>query len=182
MHPAALILAVKLASSSPAVVERVEYYEVFALSATLLRAEINKVAPKDDQGRRSDAVTDWTVRWDYRYDSRDGACAITAFSTSVAVLTRLPSLAVGAPKRLVEQWDKYVEALTEHERGHARIGIQAATAIQDRASALASTATCGELERAIKAKGEALVDEYRGRDIDYDRRTKHGITQGATFP
>lgn len=169
--------------AAPTVVERSEYYEVAGSSAEQLRASINRMRPNDGKGERHDAVTRWDVHWQYRYRSAAGACALTSFTTSVEVLTTLPTWSNReAGSRLAERWDRYITALKDHERGHARIGLRAAREIQERISALEPAPTCPLLEESIKSKGEALLDAHRSEEVEYDRRTKHGSLQGARFP
>jgi len=183
MLAALVALLVETVAASPTVVERSEYYEIAGSTADELRAAINRLRPKDAKGERHDATTHWDVRWEYRYTSAQGACTLTSFVTSVAIVTTLPRWSNrDAGSRLAERWARYMAALTEHERGHAEIGLHAARTIQGRLSALEPAQTCPLLEESIKLKGEALLAEYRSEETDYDRRTKHGASQGARFP
>jgi hypothetical protein len=44
-----------------------------------------------------------------------------------------------------------------------------------------TAADCPTLERSARERYEALLGEYRQRDKDYDLKTRHGESQGATF-
>jgi predicted secreted Zn-dependent protease len=183
MLAALMGLFLEAAAAAPTVVERSEYYEVAGSSAEELRAAIDRLRPKDGRGERHDAVTRWDVHWEYRYSSAAGPCALTSFATSVEVSTRLPKWSNrDAGSWLAERWDRYMPALEDHENGHAQIGLRAARAIQEHVSALDPARTCALLEDSIRSKGEALLDKHRSEDAEYDRRTKHGASQGVRFP
>src|SRR5262245_33407232 len=175
-----LLLAV---TATPRVVEQREYYAVRGSSENELRSALNRLRPRDAKGEAHDAITRWDVRWEYRYASAAGNCALTSFSTSVEVVMTIPRWAnreAGSP--LAARWERYITALEAHERGHAEIVIRAAKAIQERLSALEPVPTCQALEASIKAKGEALLDEHRREEVEFDRRTEHGMREGARFP
>src|SRR6266498_262456 len=155
MLAALMALLLGPVGADPTVVERSEYYEVAGSSEKELRAAIDRLRPNDAKGERHDAFTKWDVHWEYRYNSSAGACALTSFTTSVEVSTRLPKWSNrDAGSRLAERWDRYIAALQDHERGHAQIGLRAAKAIQERLSALDQQPTCPLLEESIKSKGE----------------------------
>ena len=40
---------------------------------------------------------------------------------------------------------------------------------------------CPALDAAVRARHGHMQQEYQQRDLDYDRRTGHGKTQGAEF-
>jgi predicted secreted Zn-dependent protease len=176
-------LLLQATSVSPRVDETVEYYDVTGSSAPELRAVMDRLGPETDDGERFDALTIWHVRWRYRYESDGDACAISAFTTSVEIRMTLPRWsfrAAGSP--LAERWDRYIDALVDHERRHADIGVRAAEAIQRQVSALEPASTCALLEETIQEHAERLLDQYRDEEIRYDERTRHGATQGAVFP
>lgn len=181
---AALIgLLLQHAAATPSVVKRSSYYEIVGSSVEELRASIDRQRPRDKNGDRHDAVTEWTVRWDYRYTAEASVCALTSFATSLSVSTRLPRWSRREKgSSLARRWDRYIEALEEHERGHARIAQRAAQAVQDRVSAIAPVTTCPLLIESIRSTGEDLIALYRSEDAEYDRRTSHGVEQGARFP
>ena len=187
MHVIALTgLLFQLVSGAPApaaVGERTEYYEITGSSARELRKAIDRLRPTDAKGERFDAHTKWDVRWRYQLTLGERSCALREFGTSVQILITLPNWARRpAGSALAARWERYSEALSEHEREHVAIGVRAASAIQERVSALEAAPTCQLLEQSIKTKAESILDEFRAEEATYDRRTRHGATQGALFP
>jgi predicted secreted Zn-dependent protease len=176
-------LLLQVALAPPSVDETVSYYEVSGSSAQELRAAMDRLGPESDDGERFDAMTRWHVRWRYRYESDGDHCSISAFTTSVEIRMTLPRWSfrtAGSP--LAERWDRYMEALTGHERGHGDIAVRAAQAIQQQVSALEPATSCSRLEESIQERAEQLLDQHRDEEIRYDERTRHGATQGAVFP
>jgi predicted secreted Zn-dependent protease len=70
-----------------------------------------------------------------------------------------------------------------HEKGHAQNAIDAARKIEAGILALPSEPTCDALRTKANDLGHALmlIKDANQADIDYDRRTQHGATQGARF-
>ena len=64
--------------------------------------------------------------------------------------------------------------LAEHERGHVDLVM---ASIPEVARTIKG-ATCD----TANAIGNELLSEIRQQDVDYDRVTDHGMTQGARFP
>jgi len=79
-----------------------------------------------------------------------------------------------ASKGLLERWRRYYRALTEHEAGHANLAYEH----RDDVLSAIKGATC----ETAQAAGQAALDRIRALQRDYDARTRHGATQGATFP
>ena len=100
------------------------------------------------------------------------------------MLVRLPVLAPDAapPQAVHERWDDFALLLETHEAGHVDNYTDGARALQDAYAAVEPAATCDELRATLSDMGAAAIDAIRAADIDYDRRTDHGRTQGATFP
>ncbi len=80
------------------------------------------------------------------------------------------------------RWREYLAPLTEHENGHRKHGLDAAREIDRGIGALPAQANCNALGNAANAFGNEILRKYNERDIDYDRTTDHGRTQGARFP
>jgi predicted secreted Zn-dependent protease len=80
------------------------------------------------------------------------------------------------------QWQRYVAALTRHEQGHRQHGVDAAHEIDNAIGTLPPTGNCDALGTKANAAGSDIIRKYNQRDLDYDRDTRHGATQGARFP
>lgn len=165
------------------VTESVEYYDVSGTTAAELRLSLNKSRPGGQKSPFGDGRTVWHVTWNYQYAKQD-QCAITSVSITADIKTVLPrwSPAPGLPPNLGARWDAYMSALKVHEKGHADFGRDAARAVEQRLRELASFPDCPLLEAAVKDAGEGVIAEFSKKELGYDLRTAHGVTQGATFP
>jgi predicted secreted Zn-dependent protease len=87
-----------------------------------------------------------------------------------------------ADRALVDSWETYRSALFCHEYGHARFGLDAANEVYDAFDAIASGGDCGTQQSRAQEAFDAILDDYRAREIAYDDETDHGATMGAIFP
>lgn len=161
------------------------YYPISGMTASELRSHMNQLGPRDHiEGRTYDARTDWAVKWSYRYSMRGGQCAMQSVVTQVEVTFTLPRWtgAGQAERSLRAHWKHYQAALQHHEEGHKQHGIEAGYAVQRSLSQLPRAASCTELEATAQTTARAVIKTYNQKDLDYDRVTRHGFTQGAVFP
>ena len=179
-----------VASAAPSVPAEVRhtaertYYDVVGDSAEALRAQIEALRPRGEDGGRYDASTRWKLRWRYLYREQRDGCRRTSFRTYLTTTIHLPRWQApsDAAPDLVQRWDAYVAALDRHERRHEALAIEAAEAVERRVGAIDRAADCKTLEAEVNAAGEAVVEDYKARQRAYDVETGHGRTEGVRFP
>jgi predicted secreted Zn-dependent protease len=156
------------------------YYDVAGASADELRAQLD-LQSEIEQG---DAYTDWQIQWRYDYARSAGGCGLASLTVSLDVTLTFPRWTPpeGVSPGLQEQWLAYLAALEVHEQGHEKLAAQAADEIAAALSSLPLYPSCAELERAADEAGERILEGYRQLELEYDRETEHGATQGARFP
>ena len=163
---------------------QVRLYDVDAEDEHDLRARLDAVGPADDSGARHDAYTAWHVTWQYPTQVDGEGCVTGPVTTTVRVTVTLPRwnsrLPAGHP--LVERWQRYLEALETHESGHRETGFDAATAITEALEALPAAESCDAIITLANETARQVLDRFRAKDAAYDEETRHGATQGATFP
>jgi predicted secreted Zn-dependent protease len=76
----------------------------------------------------------------------------------------------------------YQARLQLHEAGHVKLAERTATALDEAFSAISLFPSREKLEEAIRARAAAILRKHTAFHLDYDRRTRHGKTQGAQFP
>jgi predicted secreted Zn-dependent protease len=86
-----------------------------------------------------------------------------------------------APAEVRAAWAKYIAALEAHEAGHAELAIAAAAEMHKRMERIGSESDCNTLQTRVQTECQSVLDSFRAQEKDYDRRTRHGATQGATF-
>jgi predicted secreted Zn-dependent protease len=179
-----ILLASALLFSEPRIYVKTKYYNLYLTTESGLRGEMNEKGIRWTDGNTYDAFTSWYVKWQYEYYSRPGNCIIDWVDVSVDVEYTLPRWATrflgGKETRI--KWLKYIEALKKHEQGHGNFGISAARDIEKALLNIGSRQRCDRLGADANAIGYKILNEYRKKEIEYDRTTGHGRTQGAVFP
>ena len=172
------------AQSQPVVAVNTVYYPITGATAGQLRQQMNQLGPASQtSGQRFDARTDWYVRWNYQYFSQGNRCKLTAIRVRADVSIILPQWKqpANAAKGLVNRWNQYIKALRLHEDGHKDHGIATSQAILQLLKQFPAKSSCSELGVAANEAAQGIITQYSQRDLDYDRKTRHGITQGAIF-
>jgi predicted secreted Zn-dependent protease len=126
----------------------------------------------------------WSLTWSFHFDPSPRACALLNATVELQMLVRLPVLAAdAAPAQTTrERWDDFALLLETHEAGHVDTYVEGAQALQDAFARVQPAPSCDDLRAVLSELGASAIDAIRAADVDYDRRTDHGRTQGATFP
>ncbi|WDE01070.1 DUF922 domain-containing Zn-dependent protease [Thalassomonas actiniarum] len=177
------LLFVNAVQAKPAIEEHFEFYDIYPVSKEDIRSEIQQRTPIISQGSRFDGRTLWQVAWQYYRKKSDNLCHITRNEITLKVLYTMPAI---APKFTVkpkvrDAFDSYYQALLNHEKGHKKIGIQAASAIEQALLNFKSFSHCQGLDTAVNKAITAIINNHHRQDEDYDRQTEHGKLQGVSI-
>lgn len=131
-----------------------------------------------------DGMTDWQVRWQFGVVPTPGGWRCNTFSTTTTITITMPRWVppTNAPETVKAIWQKYSTALGQHEAGHAAIALAAAAEAQKRVKEIGEGADGDSLKKQINDLAQGVVEAHRQRDREYDERTRHGTTQGASLP
>ncbi len=173
------------AQVSPAVIKpidiphaRMVYYTIAGNTPADLRKQMNLLGPTDPHGAHSDAYTDWYVSWVWPgYGSAN--CDLSQVRISYAITVTFPKWEPAnsvsqAKSGLVDQWQHYITRLALHEKGHVDDVVKNQRAIRQSIE----RATCSTADAAA----QRALERLRTFGVNYDKKTRHGATQGATFP
>lgn len=154
----------------------IAYYDVTGKTPAAIRDSMNLLRPTDlNDGAKVDALNRWSFSWSYPRDA-DGACMLAQAELEFQAEVRLPRLADPAvvPESVRQRWQRYMTALEAHEAAHVR------HAFEGRASVLEAlrNADCATATDA----GRSAIAQLTRWDVEYDRRTRHGVSEGARFP
>ncbi len=168
----------------PLVKEEFEYYDIRGDSEQELRSQMCRNGCRWRDGKIYDSVTNWHVTWDYDYDRTPGRCAAASFRTSVDITYRLPRWVRtgGAPRQLVNKWNRYLDRLMLHEKGHRDLAVRAAVELSGAVAALPPAPDCSEIDHEIRDLSRERLRKLKTESDAYDTTTLHGVTQGAVFP
>jgi predicted secreted Zn-dependent protease len=138
-----------------------------------IRRSIEQARPWKDN---FDGDTRWEINWKYTTTQGPGGCTPSGFSTTTKIVVTLPRW-TPPPDVLSEvktQWTRYFTNLAQHEAGHARLGLAAAAEVQKQIAGVGTQADCAQLRQLINDRANAVVADYRRREVEYDKRTDHG--------
>ena len=169
----ALALFPLAAAAQNSIVWTTNYYSVTGANLREIRQSITAARPWKDS---FDGDTRWTVKWNFKLSETANGCACACASTATKIVTTLPRWkpAPETAPEAKEQWAQYLTSLTQHEAGHARFALAAAAEVGKSISATGPQRDCDALQRSIDQRANRVVDDYRVREQEYDRRTEHG--------
>lgn len=139
-------------------------------------------SPIREGGGSYNGHTDWYINW--RYQARQGpqGCIAVDINTIVRVVHILPALSKHVTDRkTIEVFNTFNNALIAHEKNHGKNGLLAANEIDEALSKIPAQQNCRNLTRIIDATGKSIVQKYTNADIEYDRITRNGLTEGAVI-
>lgn len=165
-----LVLLLQAFDGIPNVVVR--QYDVHGATAEEIRRSIDAARPRDPKdGVAVDALTTWGV--DYRWPGNERSCRLDRVQLTFRGEVLLPRLKV-VPDAVRDRWQAYLDALEKHEATHLRLAYGRMPMIE----AAIRASNCAF------ARQDALwaVAEIDHALEEYDRKTRHGLTEGAVFP
>jgi predicted secreted Zn-dependent protease len=178
-----ILLSAGLAQAADTVKISTNYYKVFGSTLREVRESINRSRPWKDKDAM-DGRTDWSVRSRYSVADDGSGSRGESFGTETRITITLPvwSPLPNTPKAMTDRWREYFTALLRHENGHATHALQAAAEVRKRAGVITRAPTNDELTKKINDTVNRVLSEYQEKEKAYDKETRHGVTQGATFP
>lgn len=130
-----------------------ERVETYPINATTIDGLIRQMRAEEPKGYW--AQTRWFVRW-------SGGCAV-----EVDVIYRMPEHEnpTAMPPDVRQKFETMWDRLMDHERQHGQHGIRAGQ----------------EIHLAKCAGAHDIIKKYNQADLDYDRRTDHGSSEGVVL-
>lgn len=164
--------------------ETAHHYVVDAVDGAVLWAQVDAGKPRTRAGRASHGMLVVDLAAHYRLQAVSGGCRLDASAVTLSLDLWLPRwMPAGDPAgALRDAWDTMLAGLSEHERGHREHALAAAEAFAKRIAALPPIAVdCRSLRRTLLGLRLSVMAELALRDAAYDRRTGHGLQQGAAL-
>lgn len=159
------------------------FYTVKGMTIPELRQSVRENRPWK-QSFSHDAMTDWRVNWRFTVTPTPAGCRVSTFGTQTTIAIMMPRwmAPTNAPEATRQIWQRYIEALGQHEAGHGAMALAAAAELNKRVRAIGEGADCESLKMLTEALGRQVIEEFRAKDKAYDEKTRHGATQGAVLP
>lgn len=163
--------------------ETVQYYEIFGRRGDDLLEEMQKKSPPSQfGGNRYFARAEFYYRWELSNDYWARPCKIDSFDVTVEIKYTFPLWRERerASARLIDYWEKFIDAVWVHEKGHGDIAVQTGVELAKAIGEISKELECEKFADEAKRISKEILDSS-GEQAIYDRETKHGKTQGATF-
>jgi predicted secreted Zn-dependent protease len=108
-------------------------------------------------------------------------CELRDFKTTTTITTSLPYWTTPAQASVEtrERWRSFFVGLSEHEMGHARLALAAASEVGRSVTNRMKADTCETLRTRVNEIAERIMDEHRQKEKEYDRATAHGRIRPA---
>ena len=180
MSPGAPLSA---ADATMHVFEETHYYEIYGRNIQTLRDEMYKKGPSGiyNPGEVLGA-TEAYFRIQPYFDSSSGECVLDSVDISLTLTYSIPRWADKrkAPGSLKRKWNRFLEFLWAHEKGHAKIARRGGVIMSERLVRLDPRPTCDEMfAKMIEVQKHVQSKIIAPAQRKYDRRTQRGKSQGA---
>lgn len=163
-------------------IETVEYknYVISPRSPYEIKPELMRRSPIRERGGSFNGHTDWYIDWKYQATPGSGGCRLNDIKTTVHVIHTLPALSENVTdKQTIDVFNRFNNALTQHEKNHGNNGLTAAREMDKLFSEIQPQQDCRYLSRMVNDIGNSIVQKYIHADNEYDRTTNNGETEGA---
>ncbi|MBE1298327.1 MAG: DUF922 domain-containing protein [Alteromonadaceae bacterium] len=165
------------------VIRSTDHYQVEVRGDELLRTAIKRASPIVKAGKGYFAQTQWTVEPMFALQTYAGLCRVRQLSVKLRLKIMMPQLINS--EQLSEQkrkrFDFFYNALSKHERGHAEIAHEAASAVYQAISMIPANLDCKAIHEKVEQKYHSILEDYQRKNSDYDQETDFGRTQGAAI-
>jgi predicted secreted Zn-dependent protease len=169
----AFIFSFAIVAEAQTVQWTTNYYAVTGADFREIRRSMERARPWKEP---FDGDTRWTITWRFNFTENAAGCALSSFSTTTQITTTMPRWTppTNVMPEVKERWTRYYTNLLAHETGHARFALAAAAEIRKRIGETPAQASCDQLKHLINERAGKVMDDYRAREKEYDRRTDHG--------
>lgn len=177
---AGLLILPWMASAQNSLIWRTNFYTVSGQSVRELRQSMRQARPWQDN-TETVGLTQWRIDWRFDLKPTANGCRCASFTTTTSITNTLPrwTTATNATPDVRADWNRFVTSLGQHEDGHTRMAFAAVAELHKRVKEVGEESDCDRLKKKINDLALRVVDDFRARDREYDRRTNHGATQGA---
>lgn len=130
-----------------------------------------------------DALTEWDIRTRFGTGRLQGGYRCSGFTTTTTIRMTLPRWTPpeAVSDSVKQEWERYLAVLSQHEAGHGQIAMATAGELHRRVAGVGIHPDPDGLKSTVKTLVVQTLQEFRERDREYDRLTRHGLEQGATL-
>lgn len=153
-----------------------QYYDIYASDG---RELLEQIARHGSNGFA--AHTDWRISYEYTTSKRGGHCRLVGTKVNLNIDYLMPKWKneAFADLALQSRWKSWYKNLLKHEQQHGAHGEAAYAAVKSRFARVSTESDCESMRSKLADIVDQVIEEQNAKDIDYDRITQHGTTQGA---
>ena len=174
-----LVIISSVAFAESLVTEEFEYYFVSPNTRADILTSLKENSPINGGGRTMYGSSTSDVEWNLKWKHNSQVCWIISVNTKVTTTYTLPKLIKGG-NGIDSFWDNWYPNLLIHEKGHHQLAIDVAEEIEGNIRKMPSYLTCDLLEENANNIALKSISKLMRLQKDYDIRTNHGETQGAS--
>ena len=159
------------------------FYQINASTEGQIFYQLNNCMPYN-KGEPAVGITYTNFNRTFDYNEFAGqVCNIRNVAVGVHSTILYPrwNAPAGTNQYLINKWVAYMKNLIIHEEAHVTIGNKYSRKYYDYLKQLSDSQTCVASVAVIDAKQDEIAKEMDNANIEYDRVTDHGRTQGASF-
>lgn len=154
-------------------------YSVTGRTKAELTASGNANSPQTGNGKRVWGQATWRVSYRYSTQMSGSTCKVVRVTTASTCAIALPTWERPANAAYSQSsWNSMATALKQHEETHCGHGRSLAKEFEQQALHTQSS-TCDLVSMELKSKFDLLLKKWTEKDIEYDKRTKHGAKEGV---
>lgn len=133
------------------------------------------------KGKKYYAFTKWNIDWKYNYINNYAGCGVGDVVVNLKVLVTLPVLSTD-DLEVYNAFKKFLTNLKAHENSHIDIAKKAAIEIKNlKFDKFIVKSDCQLTGKEFNDKANEIINKYANEEIDMDRITNHGASNGANL-
>lgn len=154
------------------------YYKVTGSTLHEIRRSMKRNRPAHVE---REALTEWTIRTRFGVVKFQDKYRCGGFTTTTIIRMTLPQWTApeGVSESVRTEWERYLDALKNHELGHAQFALSTAGQLHRRVATMGLDSDPDNLKARVEQLVSETVRAFREREREYDRLTDHGLRQGA---
>lgn len=158
----------------------VSYYRVYGRSIDEIRRQMRSCSPLASEGNAAASYAQ--LEYSYTVVRSAGICRVSDAHVVLYSARMLPTWTADdqSPGSVTTKWNQFISATATHENGHTAIDLDYANRM---VAALNRTVTddCILVDKLAMESANAVRAQLNSAQSAYDARTRHSVTQGASF-
>ncbi len=158
------------------------HYKVYGDTTEQIASQIYSCTPVQHNKRKYAASTDYAINWAIQYTRvvHTNQCTVSSAGVGLSIAMVYPAWSNSgtADSTTKKEWKDFITHLEEHEEEHKAINIHHANRLLSSLRNLPTT-DCDSIQQLANTTATSVVKQLDKQNIEFDKVTNHGATQGA---